>query len=103
MGRDECVASLIEAGLPLAGKSSCFICPNMRPYEVKKLAQEHPSLIAKAIELEDAATERRFEDGKQAGVYGLGRTWRWKSLIATDDMFGFPDVDRPAPCGCYDG
>ena len=95
MGRDECVQSLIDAGMPLAGKSSCFICPNMRPHEIKKLSIEHPDLMQKAIELESIA------DNTQ--VKGLGRTWKWKDLIATDDMFGFTDINRDAPCGCYDG
>lgn len=103
MGRDECVQSLIDAGLPPAGKSSCFICPNMRAHEIKKLAQEYPELALKAIALEDAAAVRRSEDGKQSGIHGLGRSWRWKDLIATDDMFGFTDLNRDAPCGCYDG
>lgn len=103
MGRDECVQSLVEAGLPPAGKSSCFMCPNMRPHEIKKLAAAYPELMVRAIALEDAAAERRQEDGKQSGIYGLGRTWRWKDLIATDDMFGFTDLNRDAPCGCYDG
>ena len=103
MGRDECVKSLIDAGLPLAGKSSCFICPNMRPHEIKKMAAEYPNLMAKAIDLEYAAAERRFEEGKQSGIYGLGRTWRWEDLIATDDMFGFTDLNCSTPCGCYDG
>jgi hypothetical protein len=95
MGRDECVQSLVDAGLPLAGKSSCFICPNMRPHEIKKMAQEYPDLIEKAIALEDNANNTEAK--------GLGRTWRWKDLIATDDMFGFTDIGRDQPCGCYDG
>jgi len=103
MGRQECVQSLIDAGLPTAGKSSCFFCPNMSPHEIKKMAIEYPELIKKAIDLEDLAQERRAEDGKQSGIYGLGRAWRWKDLIATDDMFGFTDLNRDAPCGCYDG
>jgi len=103
MGRDECQQSLIDAGLPLAGKSSCFFCPNMRPHEIKLLAEKYPELIKKVIAVEDAAAERRLDDGKQSSIYGLGRTWRWKDLIATDDMYGFTDINRDAPCGCYDG
>ena len=75
----------------------------MRPHEIKKLAIDYPELALKAVAVEDAAAERRLEDGKQSGIYGLGRTWRWKDLIATDDMFGFVDIDKPMPCGCYDG
>lgn len=103
MGREECIKSIAAAGLPLPGKSACYMCPNRRPWEIKKLAQDYPDLAAKAVELEERATERRADDGIYGSIVGLGRTWRWKDLLATDDMFGFPDVNRDAPCGCYDG
>lgn len=103
MGRAECVESIANAGLPLPGKSSCFFCPNNRPHEIKLMAQRHPDLAAKAIALEDFAAERRAEDGISGGIAGLGRSWRWKDLLATDDMWGFPDIPREAVCGCYDG
>jgi hypothetical protein len=104
MYREDCIKSLEDERLPLAGKSSCFMCPNMRPHEIKKLAAEYPDLIAKAVRLEELVEERNREEGMtNAPVRGLGRTWRWKDLIATDDMFGFVDVDKPMPCGCYDG
>jgi hypothetical protein len=37
-------------------------------------------------------------------IKGLGRTWSWKSLIATADMFE-DDFLNPieTACGCYDG
>jgi hypothetical protein len=103
MGRDECVQSLIDAGLPLAGKSSCFFCPNKNASTVKEMAQQYPDLIARAIAIEDLAALADKEKGKSSSIVGLGRSWRWKDLIATDDMFGFVDVDKPMPCGCYDG
>ncbi len=95
MGRGECVESLRIAGLPKAGKSSCYFCPNMRPHEIKELAQNHPDLMQKALFLEANA--------KSTQAVGLGRTWKWKDLIATDDMFGFQDTRPDMPCGCFDG
>jgi hypothetical protein len=104
MGRDECIKTIQDAGLPLAGKSSCFFCPNMRKHEIKKLAIDHPDLIAKAILMEDLAEQRRLEEGRYDNpVQGLGRTWKWKNLIAVDDMFGFNEPTTELPCGCYDG
>ena len=103
MGRDECVQSLIDAKLPLAGKSSCFFCPNKNASSVKEMAHKHPELIARAIAIEDSAALADKENGKQSDIVGLGRTWRWKDLMATDDMFGFTDLNKDMPCGCFDG
>lgn len=98
MGRDECVESIKNAGISQPGKSCCFMCPNKRPSDIRKMAEENPNLMQKAIDLEVSALEN-----KTGSIVGLGRTWTWKDLIATDDMFGFTDLNRDAPCGCYDG
>ena len=54
----------------------------------------HPDLAARAIAIEDNADK--------TSVPGLGRSFSWRSLLATPDMFS--DLyDSPMPCGCYDG
>ena len=46
------------------GKSSCFMCPNMKPKEWLALRDEHPDLFATACRIEDQAAE--------AGNFGRG-------------------------------
>lgn len=93
MGRDECIESIRDAGLPLPGKSSCFFCPNSKIPEILALP---PELKLRAIEMEANAD--------LTSIAGLGRRWRWADLLRSHDeqmdMFNQP-VDMP--CGCYDG
>lgn len=93
MGRDECIASIRTAGLPLPGKSSCFFCPNSKIPEILALP---PELKLRAIEME--------QNAELTMIAGLGRRWRWTDLLRSHqeqmDMFEQPNE---APCGCYDG
>jgi hypothetical protein len=92
-GRDECIEAIEREGLPLPGKSACFFCPSSKQSEVRSLAVTHPDLMARAIAME--------KNADLTAVSGLGRSYSWESLIATDDMFSenFIELD----CGCYDG
>jgi hypothetical protein len=103
MGRDECLASIAGTGIKPAGKSSCFFCPNAKRHQIQELAQNHKELFDKCVTMENLAAERQREEGRVGGIIGLGRSWRWQDLIATDDMFGFPEPHQEEPCGCYDG
>ena len=94
-GRDECIDAIAKEGLPVAGKSSCYCCPNMRKTEIMELSETEPDLMAKAIEME--------KNADLTHIAGLGRTWRWSQLIATDDMFGFRDRGDDSCMACYDG
>jgi 3'-phosphoadenosine 5'-phosphosulfate sulfotransferase (PAPS reductase)/FAD synthetase len=93
-GRDECVQAILDEGLPSPGKSACFFCPNSNTSEIRQLAQHHPDLMDRALKMEANA--------ELTTIKGLGRGhFSWKSVLATDDMFGFPE--QSMPCGCYDG
>lgn len=92
-GRRECVEAIARAGLPQAGKSSCFFCPSMRQGEIKELAVVNPKLMDRALAME--------KNAQLTQVKGLGRNFAWRDLIATDEMF--PESYIDAPCGCYDG
>ena len=99
MGREECIESIEKAGLCPPGKSSCFFCPSQRPADIKKISVIYPELMERALEMERNANERRPGMTK-----GLGRSFAWKDVLATDDMF--PEEYHHAPelsCGCYDG
>lgn len=94
-GREECIQAIARAGLPQPGKSSCFFCPNMRPSEIMRTAEQYPELGGRIIAMESNANLDKLK--------GLGRTWAWSDLLKQGDMLGFPDIDHDAPCGCYDG
>ena len=94
-GRDRCIHAIIGAGLRNPGKSSCYCCPNMRKSEIMELKQNNPKLLKLALEMESNA--------ELTTIAGLGRTWKWSQLIATDDMFGFHDRADDSCMTCYDG
>lgn len=90
-GRKDCIAAIARAGLRQPGKSSCFFCPNSRPCEIREMAAKYPDLADRALKIESNA--------ELTSIKGLGRgSFAWKNLLATDDMFDFPD--REMPCGC---
>lgn len=94
--RDDCERVCHEEDLS-PSKSSCFFCPNSKPYEIKKLAREHPCLADRAVAMEHNA--------ELTTIKGLGRRWSWESLIKADrDQSNlFEDTTQDMPCGCYDG
>ena len=96
MGRQECIASILDAGLCLPGKSSCFFCPNSRKTEIRHLAEVYPELAERAIAME--------KNANLTHISGLGRSFAWGDLLATSDMFGDEFHFTPEmSCDCYDG
>ena len=92
-GREECIDAINREGLPLPGKSACFFCPSSKTTEVKWLAAKHPDLMDRAIAIE--------KNADLTSVKGLGRSYKWEDVIATDDMFSDNFIELS--CGCYDG
>lgn len=93
--REECIEAIEGEGLALPGKSSCFFCPSMKQHEIRALAVTYPDLMKRAVEMEQNAAE------KMTTIKGLGRSFAWSDVIATDDMF--PESFIEEACGCYDG
>jgi hypothetical protein len=103
--RPDCVQAILNAGLPLPGKSSCFFCPSMKTDEILKLREKHPDLLERALRIEDNAKD------KFISIKGLGRDWSWREYLDAYDrsehgepisLCGFFNaIDEP--CGCYDG
>lgn len=98
--REDCVKKILEHGLPLPGKSSCFFCPSMKKPEIRQLAKQYPDLYQRAVAIEDNAKENLLV------VKGLGRNYAWKNMIEWEksqigmcEMFDSDDM----PCDCYDG
>lgn len=74
--RMDCVKIIIDAGLPLPPKSSCFFCPSMRKTEIYELEKTNPDLIQKAFFMEQNAAETNTT------VKGLGRDKSWQSILS---------------------
>jgi hypothetical protein len=93
MGREDCIQTIIDAGLPVPGKSSCFFCPASRLDEIKHLKETYPDLWQRALEMEANA--------ELTSVKGLGRRFNWAKIAETrlDDIPLPPEME----CGCYDG
>ncbi len=96
--REQCIAAIQRAGLPVPVKSACFYCPSSRPHEIIALKKDHPDLFERAIAIERGAA------GYNQEVKGLGRNWSWESLVAADEAQFKLFPEAPAiPCMCFDG
>jgi len=87
--------AIICAGLPLPGKSACWLCPHTRPAEVRALRAEHPDLYQRAVAIEAGANLE--------SVKGLGRSWSWADLEDQAQMFPVRLADLEGddlPCAC---
>jgi len=103
-GREECEEHIERAGLPSPGKSSCFFCPSMKKKEILHLADAHPDLLVRALDMEAAAMDTPVGERVSPPVEsskGLGRSFRWSEFLKGTmcDFSGAEDT----PCGCYDG
>lgn len=92
MDRDDCVAAIQRAGVPLPGKSACFFCPSTKKAEVVALRRDYPELYERAIAMETRAMPN-------VAVAGLGRRWAWVDLPT--HVVEEP-VQLELPCGCFD-
>lgn len=99
-GREECVEAILQSGLCVPPKSSCFFCPNMDDMEVLQLRDRHPDLLARALAMEENAVPT-----PGSSIRGLGRDARWSEILQFDADQGkfFPRVLPAVPCECYDG
>jgi hypothetical protein len=84
--RERCIAEIAAAGLPVPAKSACFHCPASKKSEIDWLAQTHPELAARAVEMERLAAEREAErkaadPTRRATTQGLGRRFSWTSYL----------------------
>jgi len=93
--RDMCIEIIKEANLSQPGKSACYFCPSSKPHEVRNLKIQYPELAKRAISME--------ENAELTSIKGLGRSFSWKALLATDDMFDDQYNNIEIACGCYDG
>jgi hypothetical protein len=77
MGRDECVGSIQDAGLPRPGKSACWDCPSTKKHEIVELGDTHPELLQRALKSELSA----IEAGNVTSRGGLGGSLNWGEFL----------------------
>lgn len=77
-GREECISAILQEGLPLPGKSSCFFCPAMKRNEIRTLYHRYPDLFERAVAIEKNAMPNL------TSVKGLGRNWSWQEFVEAD-------------------
>lgn len=95
--RDKCIQVIQDAGLPLPGKSSCFFCPSMKRWEIRRLYHQYPDLLKRALDIEDRARPNLQT------IRGLGRNYAWRDFIEADSQqlalsSVFPE--ESCPCSC---
>jgi hypothetical protein len=69
--RDDCVALIRAAGLPLPGGSACTFCPSSTREEIDELKFVEPEAFRAALAME------RNADGNLDSIAGLGRRFSW--------------------------
>lgn len=95
LDRFDCIRLIIDAGLRVPPKSSCFFCPSMKQPEIHRLHKTAPAKMALALALEENA---------QAGLTslrGLKREKRWSEIITMPEIdFACDDDFDSLPCDC---
>lgn len=81
--RPACEKVCLDALGYVPAKSSCFFCPAMKEAEVADLAVNHPTLLARAIAMEDNARAGKHGLRKIEGLWGRtrkrdGRPGSWR-------------------------
>lgn len=98
--REECMAAICRHGIPQPGKSACFFCPASKRSEVLRLAKNHPELMKKALEIENAAQARHRT---VVGLGGIGNLWvDWLSMDEAQGKLMLDIEPVHMPCHCTD-
>jgi hypothetical protein len=66
-------------------------------HEIDRMAAEEPEMLARALEIEDAARA----SGQLLTVKGLGRSFSWREYLEGKAPEACDTVEEE--CGCYDG
>lgn len=100
LDQQDCQDILAGAGFDDVEKSSCFFCPAMKRWEIRRLERRHPDLLSRALRLEAIAKPGLREKE------GLGGHFAWSDYLRQPEIpFGACDVGGgPELCdSCYDG
>lgn len=96
--REDCARAIERAGLPVPGKSACYMCPASKRSEVLTLRRDHPDLFAKALEMERLAHRTNRVKRGLGGESNL-----WADWVQIEDNSPWLDLEPVhVPCGCID-
>jgi hypothetical protein len=96
--REDCSRAIERAGLPVPGKSACYMCPASKRSEVLTLRRDHPELFAKALEMERLAHRTNRVKRGLGGEANL-----WADWVQIEDNSPWLDLEPVhVPCGCVD-
>jgi hypothetical protein len=95
-----CMQIILDAGLPLPPKSSCFFCPSTPIGEVRQL---DPALRARGELIEQVALNGIHWQG-DTSVKGLGRKFAWSEIGSLSDLEQafFAHEASARSCTCID-
>ncbi len=82
ISRSQCQKIILESGLPLAPRSSCYFCPFHSPSEWIRLKNGKPDLFDKAVEIE------KFINHKRESVSQKDKVWLHRALIPLNRAVG---------------
>lgn len=80
--RKDCIQAIIEAGIEVPLKSSCFFCPASKVWELYWLAGAHPDLFLRALHMERIALTGRHSRYDEI-EFGAS----WESMVRNAESF----------------
>ncbi len=106
MTRNDCIAVINQAGLPIPPRSSCWFCPVRKPSEWIEMKKNDPELFQKACDLESHINTKRGSIYLSDSYVTLHRYKTPLHLAVADQPLlpGFePDYDDNELCNGYCG
>ena len=101
LSRNNCRAIIVDAGLPIPPKSSCYFCPFHTRREWERILREMPDLFAAAVEIDYHIREKRGELGKD-GMYLHQAGIPLDKAVGLQYEFDFREDDLPCDTGyCF--
>ena len=96
--RDDCATIIMDAGLPLPPKSSCWFCPYKKIREWREMATKDPERFEMAAKLEAKLEAKRGTFGKDS-VYLTDRLKPLQeAIVAVDQLSLFGDEECSGYC-----
>lgn len=90
MSRQDCVRTIMSAGVPVPPKSSCFFCPFHKMSEWQRMKREEPELFDRSVALETMLNERRRRLGKDS-VYLTAKGQPLMDAVGDQSVFDFDE------------
>lgn len=96
--REGCKQIILDHGLPVPIKSTCFFCPMQRIKQWKDLRRKHPDLFCKVEQLEKRNQEYSIRKGKKP-FYIYSNKKPLRDVVKEKQDSLFEEMQYP-PCNC---